>query len=154
MTTRSPERKLFNHYRATLISKLGRSAQDSVTLNKIGKSQFGPAWNGVHAQDQVHLKPNSYQIVNTDTHDKPGQHWLAVYTSTTRAYVWDSYGRPVKRLATHLIENINRHGLKLGATDTIHHMEQRGFSSEVCGQDSMSFLLVVRDLGIRKAAHI
>ena len=154
MASRSRERRTFNKHRAQLISELGREAQDSVTLNKIGRTQFGPAWAGCWPQDRVKLKPNSYQIVNTDTHTGPGQHWLGVYTSTTRAYVWDSYGRPVKRLATHLIENINKHGLQLGKTDTIHHMEQTGFNSEVCGQDSMSWLLTVRDLGIRKAAHI
>ena len=154
MTTRSPERKLFNKYRAALIVDLGRGPQDSDTLNKIGRREFGPSWAGVHPQDRVKLKPNTFQIVNTDTHEKPGQHWLAVYTSNTRAYVWDSYGRPVKRLATHLIANINRHGFKLGKTDLIHHMEQVGFASEVCGQDSMAWLLVVRDLGIRRGANI
>lgn len=154
MTSSSPERKLFNAYKKELIKILGPADTDSVQLNKVGRQLFGKHWNGVHSQDRIKLKPYSFQIVNTDLHDKPGLHWVGVYTSKNHAYIYDSYARPVTRLVKHLITNINNHGFILGKTDKVHHMEQIGYSSGVCGQNSMSWLLVVRDLGIRKASNI
>lgn len=150
----TPARKLFNKYKKAMISELGRDPTEGTDLNTIGRREFGSAWAGVSPQDRVKLKPHSYYIVNTDTHDKPGQHWMAVYTTRKHAYVYDSYGRPVKPLVRHLIENINNHGYILEKTDLVHHAEQIGYSSAVCGQCSLAFLLVVRDLGIVQARAI
>jgi hypothetical protein len=154
MTSKSKERKLFNAYKKVLYEELGHADTESEQLDKIGRREFGTHWSGVHPQDRVKLRPNSYCIVNTDTHDKPGLHWMAVYTTKNHAYIYDSYARPVKTLVRHLIDNINEHGFILGKTDKVHHMEQIGYSSGVCGQNSMAFLLVVRDLGIRKGSNI
>jgi len=133
---------------------IGHKATDGADLNTIGKREFGSHWAGVHPQDRVKLKPNKYYIVNTDPHDKPGEHWMAIKTAKTRAYIWDSYGRPVKPLVSHLIKNIHHSGFSLGATDLVHHGEQIGYGSEVCGPDSLAFLLTVRDLGIKRARNI
>lgn len=154
MATRSPERKLFNKYRDELVAKLGRQAQDSGTLDKIGRAQFGPAWGGVWPVDRVKLKPNMAYIVNTDPHDKPGEHWIAVWTSATRAYIYDSYGRSPKRIVSRLLASMNRDGFQLGGTNRVARMEQIGYTSQICGCLAMAWLLVVRDLGIRRAANI
>ena len=34
-------RKLFNYYKAALIEELGRKALDDVTINRIGRREFG-----------------------------------------------------------------------------------------------------------------
>jgi hypothetical protein len=154
MTSKSPERKLFNHYKKLLLSELGHADTDAEQLSKIGHREFGKHFGGVLPQDRVKLKPFTFYIINTDRHDKPGLHWLGVYTGANHAYIYDSYARPVSRLAKYLIANIHKHGFILGKTDKVHHMEQIGYSSGVCGQNSMAFLLVVRDLGIRKGSNI
>jgi len=147
-------RKLFNYYKAALIDELGRKALDDVTINRIGRREFGSAWAGCHAIDQVKFKPNTYQVVNTDPHTKSGTHWLALYQTRTKAYVFDSYGRSIPLLVSQLISSIKKHGLELGATNRDPHMEQIGYTSEVCGHDSLAFLLVVRDLGIQRGSVI
>lgn len=154
MSRGSVERELFNHYRDCLFKELGRKALDDLTINKIGKREFGRAWGGAHPQDRVKLKPHKYFIVNTDTHDKPGQHWTACYTTATRAYIYDSYGRPVKPLVSRLITTIHNKGYRLGKTDLVHHQEQIGYSSQDCGHLSLAWLFVVRDLGIARARKI
>lgn len=150
----TPARKLFNKYKKDMISELGRDATGESDLDAIGRRELGSAFAGVHPQDRVKLKPNAYYIVNTDTHSKPGQHWVAVKTTRKHAYIYDSYGRPVKSLVRHLINTINNAGYTLGKTDREPHGEQIGYSSGVCGQCSLAFLLVVRDLGIRAASEI
>jgi hypothetical protein len=150
MPTSNP-RKLFKRYQAALISEVGNKGLDDKTINTIGKREFGAAWAGCHPQDRAKFKPNTYQVINTDTHDKPGVHWLGVYITKTRAYVFDSFGRSISHLVHLLTDSLKEHGFLLGTTDLARHPEQRGFTSEVCGQDSLSILLVVRDLGITKA---
>lgn len=154
MTTNSPERKLFNKYRKSLIQTLGRKALYDSTIDKIGVKEFGSAWLGCNPSDQIKFKPYSYQIVNTDPHNKSGSHWLAMYQTKTKAYVFDSYGRPIPLLLKNLSKTSKQHGLGLGSTNAVPNMEQIGFTSEVCGHNSLAFLLTVRDLGITKARNI
>jgi hypothetical protein len=134
---RSPARKLFNRYKASLIAELGRDALDTTTINRIGKQEFGSHWGGTHPQDRVKLEPNKFYVINTDTHEGDGEHWMGLYTTKTRAYLYDS----------------NR-GFELGRTDRVPHMEQIGYDSAICGDASLAFLLTVRDLGIRAASEI
>ena len=154
MTSKSLERKTFNHYKKALISELGNKATEGTDLNTVGKREFGLAWAGVHPSDRVKIKPNKYYVVNVDSHDKDGSHWIALRTTKKRAYLWDSYGRPVKKLVGGLIDDINKKGMQLGETNAVPHMEQIGYGSEVCGPDSLAFLLTVRDLGIARAKNI
>ena len=44
----------------------------------------------------VKTKPQGY-IVNTDPHDQPGQHWLAVWTDGNVCEVMDSYALPLEQ---------------------------------------------------------
>ena len=153
MTTHSAERKLFNHYRKALFNELGVKALDNYAIDRVGKHEFA-AWGGCHAVDRVKLKPHHLYIINTDTHDKPGEHWVAMATTGTRAYIYDSYGRDVRKIVYQLIKTINKSRYKLSKTNLVPQEEQVGFSSEVCGQNSLAFLLVARDLGITKARNI
>ena len=153
MTSNSLERKTFNKHKKALIAELGSKALDDKTLNTVGKREFA-AWNGVWPIDRGTLKPYTYSIYNTDKHDKPGTHWIAVYCSKGRAYVYDSYARPIDSIAYQLIKSIKKRGLKLGATDEVHRMEQVGYSSELCGINSLAFLMTVRDLGIALGNNI
>ena len=153
MTTQSPERLAFNANKAALVHILGNKALDDTTINRVCKKLFA-AWGSVSPCDTVKLQPYHYYVINVDTHDKPGSHWLACYTSGKRAYVYDSYGRDIKKLVPQLIKSIQKAGMTLGKTNLISHMEQRGYTSETCGDYAISFLLVVRDFGITRARNI
>ena len=66
-------------------------ARDDPTLN--------PVFYGTVACDRlpkspVKTQPQGY-IVNTDPHDQPGQHWLAVWTDGNVCEILDSYALPM-----------------------------------------------------------
>ena len=153
MTTKSPERKLFKYYHKALVSKLGDKALDDVTIDKVCRMEFA-AWAGVFPSDKLKLKPYYYYVINVDRHDQSGSHWLACYTSGKRAYIYDSYSRPILKLVPHLVKSIRKAGYSLGKTNEVKNQEQRGWTSETCGDYSIAFLMVVRDLGITKAKNI
>ena len=54
---------------------------------------------GVFPSDKLPKKspkgPSAY-IVNTDPHDKPGKHWLAIWVKDGVCEIMDSYGLPLK----------------------------------------------------------
>ena len=154
MTSKSLERKTFNHYKKSLVRELGSKATEGEDLNRVAHRELGPAFAGVFPSDRVKLKPNKYYIINTDPHDKPGEHWIGMATTKKRAYIWDSYGRDIGTLVPGLIKKINKSGMQIGGTNTIPHGEQIGYSSEICGPYSLAFLLTVRDLGISRAKGI
>ena len=153
MTKESNERQAFNAYKKALIEELGSKALDDRTVNKVGKHMFA-AWSGVFPVDRVKLKPYHYCIINTDTHNKSGEHWIACYCTKKRAHVWDSYSRPIDKLVPQLIKTIHKSGMTLGKTNKIPQHEQIGFTSEVCGVLSISWLLVVMQYGISRARNI
>ena len=50
--------------------------------------------HGVYAMDRLpQRKPGAY-VINTDDHDEPGSHWIAVYCENDHVDFMDSYGRP------------------------------------------------------------
>ena len=153
MTTDSPERFHFKANKAASVRILGNKALDDLTIDRVCRKLFA-AWGGVSPVDRVKLLPYHYYIINVDPHDKPGSHWLACFTNGKRAYVYDSYGRNIQKLVPQLIKTIHKAGMTLGKTNQISHMEQRGYTSETCGDYSIGWLLVVRDLGITRAKNI
>ena len=63
--------------------------------------QLKPVFYGTVACDRLpktprKKKPQGY-IVNTDPHDQPGQHWLAMWTDQNVCEVMDSYALPLER---------------------------------------------------------
>lgn len=47
-------------------------------------------FQGVYPIDQLPSSCNGMYVINTDEHDEPGEHWLAVYNKE----YFDSYGLP------------------------------------------------------------
>lgn len=110
--------------------------QKVLKLNKCTKKYF----QGVFAIDKipklVKSKPSMY-VINTDKSNQPGQHWLAVYfTSTGCAEFFDSYGRSPSNYTE------IRKFLKLNSKCMIHNTKQLQSSfTGVCGQYCCVFLL-------------
>ena len=136
-----------------MIKHLGNKALSNSEIDKVCSKLFA-AWSGCYASDRVKFSSYHYYIINVDTHTHPGSHWLACFAQGKRCYVWDSYGRNIKKLAPHLIKSIHKSGCTLGKTNLIPRMEQIGWTSEICGAASIAWLLVVHDLGIKRTRNI
>ena len=58
-----------------------------------------PIFKGVFASDQLpkekDIQTRSAYIVNVDTHDKEGSHWLSIFEENDQCEVFDSYGSPL-----------------------------------------------------------
>ena len=72
-------------------------------------------------------------------------------TPKGEGYVYDSFGRDIDRVIWQLSRAAVTANNALHETDSV--AEQRGFSA-VCGQLSLSWLLTVRDVGIRATAAV
>ena len=92
-------------------------ALNNVQLDCLARDdpQLKPYFYGSVACDRLPKKPDKKAprayIVNTDPHDQPGQHWLALWTYQNVYEVMDSYAIPLERYeqATPLREWIVRH---------------------------------------------
>ena len=76
-------------------------ALNNVQLDYLARDdpQLKPMFYGTVACDRLPKRPVKTQrqgyIVNTDPHDQPGQHWLAVWTEGNVCEVLDSYALPM-----------------------------------------------------------
>ena len=153
----SPEavKKRFRGYKRLLIKLVGRGPMGDTKINKIGKVEFGDRWAGVYPSDRAKKLlrvRDRFAVVNTATSKGRGSHWLGVYmTPKGEGYVYDSFGRDIDRVIWQLSRAAVTANNALHETDSV--AEQRGFSA-VCGQLSLSWLLTVRDVGIRATAAV
>ena len=85
----------------------------------------------------VKKRPQGY-IVNTDPHDQPGQHWLAVWTDQNVCEVMDSYALPLERYeqATPLREWIVQHWKYV----VTNGKSLQAISSKSCGDYALLYL--------------
>ena len=154
-TAEKDAEKVFNTYKRQLISRLGHEALYGDTIEGVGRELFGANWQGVFHQGNFRAakRPGgSYAIVNTSHSNRsPGFHWLGVYTSPAGVvYIWDSFGRPIQRIASYMGKKI-RKGYSIVGSD--YDAQQRG-SSQVCGPQSLAWLRVVMDHGIKFASLV
>lgn len=146
--------KLFNANTTGLMRKLGESTTTSTQLNKIGSKLFGDLWQGANSQDQVQLPKNrySYQIVNTDTSEGAGIHWVGLFTTPDMVYVYDSFGRDTEKILPLLSKQLKKQ--KIMYKESLQDAEQFGKESAICGQLSMAWLMLVAQDGIDTALLI
>ena len=78
-------------------------ALNNVQLDYLARDdpQLKPVFYGTVACDRLPKSPRKTipqgYIVNTDPHDRPGQHWLAVWTDGNVCEVLDSCALPLER---------------------------------------------------------
>ena len=142
---------VFRSYKKQLIKQLGKKGLYNDTIDNIGKDLFHSRCQGCHASDQIVCKPG-YQIIKVDNSKQPGSHWLAIYQTNKNCYIFDSFGRPSNQLIRNVTQKLREKGIQIYDSD-LTDAEQRG-NSEVCGQLSLSWLMVVKFLGIKAAMLI
>lgn len=149
---KNADRELFLHYKNMIIKEFGKEAMDSDQCDHIGKKYFGSRWGGCLPWNNVHVRPNHFYIVNTSSSRGPGIHWMALAVLGKTAYLWDSYNRSVNRLVPHLIRSILKSGFHIALMN--HKMDQIGTTSQVCGHESLAWLLTLKKIGIHRASQI
>ena len=64
-----------------------------------------PYFAGVFPSDRLPTRPEEDEplgyIVNIDTHDQPGSHWVALWTNDGYCTVMDSFGIPLPMYKPH-----------------------------------------------------
>jgi hypothetical protein len=147
---------LFRGYKELLIERFGRGPMADDVLNTFGQWAFGDTWGGAMGQDSVPtpLPRDKYYVVSTSkTPNSPGVHWMGMrVTQSGTGYVYDSFARSSAKLLPELRSRRKKGAAALKDADR-KDAEQRG-ASAVCGQLSLAWLLVARDLGVKRAALI
>lgn len=143
--------KAFLNYKKELIQKLGTRGLYDDQLTKEGRELFGKRYLGTFSQDEVPLHKTGMMVVNVDTKSQKGSHWVAIYSTPKCLYVYDSFGRNTKRLLPILEKNME--SKKIHHIDSNYLPEQFG-ASQICGVLALSWLCIVRDMGVRKALTI
>jgi len=90
-------------------------------------------WLGVFARDELpdlSRVPRPFALVlNTDPHDKPGQHWLAIYGPRNgRLELFDSFGMPA---AYYKLDTLDLH---------YHNVAYQSLDSALCGHYCLFFI--------------
>jgi len=148
---------LFEKYKKKYIKKLGTKALYDDQLDKVGKKEFGNRWGGIYAVDeQFKTTNNKYFIINTDTKDSSGEHWIAIKLAPKKLYFYDSFSRDAKKITPILLKRFkNRQIIQADQKDTEQMpVDKNGNQTEICGVLCLSWLNVIQELGIRKALKI
>ena len=90
-------------------------------------------WLGVFARDELPDLPMEKRpfalVINTDPHDKPGQHWLAIYAPIEGPYeLFDSFGLAPSFYALDFV----------GPTHSLYSLQS--YSSSLCGHYCIYFI--------------
>lgn len=83
-------------------------------------------------------------VFNTDPHDKPGQHWIAMYCDLNIPEVnyWDSYGIKPKKEINDLAKRIINQGGKLGLNVKYNiNKNKHQYKNTECGVYSINFIV-------------
>ncbi len=112
----------------------------SSDLERTAKRMLGAKFLGVVPSDKIpKMADGTYIISNLDNSYQSGSHWISIVKDGKNLLVYDSFGRPGKRIIPSLIEKGN-------IIDTEDDAEQ-GKNEENCGQRSIASLFVYDQYG-------
>jgi len=111
-------------------------------LERIGGILYGDSFLGVYGAEQApgHLPPSSCMVLNTDTSDKPGVHWVGLISDDAgNTYFYDSYRRSYKTLSKHWR---NKRWLQV-----INNEPEQSMVSNICGHLTLAMFYMVFHYG-------
>lgn len=121
---------------------MGNETTDSEQLDAFGKSQI-PSYIGTFAFDVLPKLLNGQSaIINQDSSQGSGIHWVAVHQKGGKLYGFDSFNRKINRFVP------IRQRIDDGAVNK--NVKQRMKETD-CGQRSLAWLMTVAEIGIDKA---
>lgn len=125
---------LYNNILSSIHSLIGDKSTNTQELNMYGKHFLGSSYIGTFPRDKIPtLQDNQACIINLDTSDKNGTHWIALYKKKY-IYLYDSFGR----------RNI---------LPELHYKEALDYDAEQykkqldCGQRCLAFLIICKYYG-------
>ena len=125
---------------------------DNVQLTTLASSsRLGSKFNICDTWDL--FEPDTkkpYSILNTDDSSSSGTHWVAVYQSKRRLYVYDSFAR-TSRLMKPFVEKMKGLGLSVVFVNRKKEQAEKQLN---CGLRSLLWLIFVAKYGIQKARQI
>lgn len=113
---------------------------DSHSVEKIGK-KYVPNFVGVYPLNKLPqaLRAPANLIVNTDTHNLPGEHWLAIsYQKSGKVYVFDSFGFFYPRI-------LKIYANKLGRTTKVmyNRIHYQSMQEQTCALYCIAWLITI-----------
>ena len=144
-------RKVFLAYKRAVVKQIGKNATTDKQLRDLGHSMFGGDFIGVYSQDTMPIGKEGMYIVNVDTHEKAGTHWVACIETKDKIYIYDSFARELTGLMPILEQKLNKKSIDI--QEKLDHPTQWG-NSNLCGQNCLSFMAVAHEYGIHAAMHI
>ena len=125
-------------------------------LDELGEQLFGDKWLDCFSADQCHkqlLQPTGiyYSILNQDTSNGHGFHWLGIYKEDKHVYIFDSFERHSYKLVDPLVKFLKERQENVEDGDLILGKFKQHDSEDNCGQRSMAWLWLVKKYGINTA---
>tara|TARA_R110000822_G_scaffold27046_3_gene81063 strand:+ start:2939 stop:3385 length:447 start_codon:yes stop_codon:yes gene_type:complete len=146
------EKNVMKIYKKTLKiiqnSLKNRRTTNTSELNKLSRDLFGTYFAGVYPVDKLpKLKDRQSCIINLDTSNMPGSHWVSVYKQNSVYHIYDSFGRK----HTTILPSLS----KLNKTFRDSDLDsEQGVLELNCGQRSIAWLCCVYTLGLEDAMKI
>lgn len=126
-------------------AQIGRGITTNLQLDKIGRKILPKRFIGCYSSNDLpHMQDKQVAIVNNQTLDKPGEHWMCVIRENGRTYLKDSYDRPPASISPYFKTFI---GIGNGKP------EQR-WNQECCGEMSLAAMTVYKHYGLPGLALI
>ena len=132
-----------------IVKKLGNKPLSDMELKKEATVMKLPKFLGVRLQDETMPTGNGCYIINTDTNDGQGIHWVSVVQHNKKCYVYDSFGRRSQTLLKSFVKNRIGSGYMVKNTD-LTDQDQYGYKSVDCGHRCLSALKIYKDHGLQE----
>ena len=116
---------------------------DSHNVQKIGK-KYIPNFVGVYPLNKLPaaLRAPANLIVNTDTHNLPGQHWLAVsYQKHGIVYAFDSFGFAYPQILKIYLNKLRRVG-----SVKYSRVQYQNINEQTCALYCIAWLITINTL--------
>jgi hypothetical protein len=129
---------------------IGNETTYSTDLERAGVKLLGSKFRGVFPSDKIpplnDLK--SYAVLNLDSSNQAGSHWIAVAHDNGKTYVYDSFGRKAVKIIPSLFHSGNGRII-----NTDPDAEQK-IKETNCGARCITWLLFFDRYGAKKALLI
>ena len=115
---------------------IGDKETNNNQLFKLGKYLLGNKFLNVYSSDQFpkNVKNNQCFIINTDSINEPGTHWIAVYKYKNKFYFYDTFNRKIQTLSKYF-KNIKN-------VVNANADRDQSFNESNCGARSLSWVIL------------
>jgi len=118
---------------------IGLPARPLTNVDLMKKLRHVPTFSGVFMRDQLSWRRRKYTecgIVNLNTTEEPGSHWVAYYVRGRNAVYLDSFGnlRPPQELVDYLDRE---------TTISYNVSQYQPFNSIICGHLCLTFIYLM-----------